>query len=144
MAFTFSHLQDPIQIILLILIVYFLIWFVFVLFTTIIVSILSLNFLTTYLNNGNTSRSLLLLNRSLYFLLHIALVPVYAVTALTLSILYLFIASFLNCVLLAWAILWMCYSKFILSCLKSKRRSPLVFPSFEFSRSAELEEGPHW
>ena len=139
MAFTFSHLQEPIKVVLLILLVYFIIWLVFVLFATIIVSILSLNLLFTYLNNGNKSRSLYLLNNSLYFLFQICLVPVYAVTAATLSILYLFIASFLNCVLLVWAILWMVYSKIII-CMKPMRRKSIVFPSFDFSRGGELDD----
>ena len=144
MTLIFSHLPEPIQILLLILIVYFLIWILCVFATAIIVAIFALKLFSTYFGNADTSSSLSALNKSLYFLFHIGLVPIYAVIGVTLSVVYLFIASFLNCVLLGWAILWLFYSKIVFLCVKPKRQKSIVFPSFDFSRSSEIEDSHRW
>ena len=119
----FSHLQEPIQIVLMLLIFYLLIWTICLICAMLFVCALGVKLIITFLSGNDHTYIYNLYLKSIVFSLHIFLVPIYSIIGVALAIFYLILATILNFGLLFWTMGWIVYIKLLKWFFSSKSKS---------------------
>ena len=133
----FSHLQEPIQIVLLLLIVYLLIWTFCLICAMLFVCALGIKLIIAFLSGNDYTYIYNLYIKSLLFTFHIFLVPIYFTVGVGLAIFYLILATLLNFCLLFWTISWIVYMRLLRYFFSSKTKSLIHECSIQTNNSEE-------
>lgn len=133
----FSHLPEPIQIILLLLITYLFIWTFCLTSALLFVCVLGVKLLITFFSGNDYTYIYNLYLKAIVFSLHIFLVPLYSTAGVGLTIFYLILATLLNFGLAIWAIGWIVYTNLIKYVFSSRSKSLIHKCSIQTTSSEE-------